>query len=194
MIRALFAGEEVTHHGLVRVDRARLWTLPADPPALIGAAVSAETAAWVGGVGRRADHRRPATSTRSAACSPRSATAAARASRRYLQVHVSWAPTDDEALAIAYDQWRTNVFDAAGLLGPRDCRALRRGRRGSCGPRTCAERCSSPPIRPGTATGSASSSRSGFDGVWIHHVGREQNAFIDTFGEHVVPRLRKVRR
>ena len=28
MIRALFAGEVVDHDGLVRVDRAKLWTLP----------------------------------------------------------------------------------------------------------------------------------------------------------------------
>ena len=27
----------------------------------------------------------------------------------------------------------------------------------------------------------------GFDGVWIHHVGQEQQPFIDVFGEHVVP-------
>ena len=27
-----------------------------------------------------------------------------------LQVHVSWAPTDEEAEAVAYDQWRSNVF------------------------------------------------------------------------------------
>src|ERR687898_1975910 len=49
VMRALFAGEEVTHHGLVHVDRARLWTLPARPPRFVGAAVSPETAAWVGG-------------------------------------------------------------------------------------------------------------------------------------------------
>ena len=28
-----------------------------------------------------------------------------------LQVHLSWAPTDEQALRIAHDQWRTNVFD-----------------------------------------------------------------------------------
>ena len=27
-----------------------------------------------------------------------------------LQVHLSWAPTDDEALRVAHDQWRSNVF------------------------------------------------------------------------------------
>ena len=37
VIRALLAGEEVSHDGLVTVDRARLWTLPDEPPPLIGA-------------------------------------------------------------------------------------------------------------------------------------------------------------
>ena len=30
----------------------------------------------------------------------------------------------------------------------------------------------------------------GFDGVWIHHVGKEQQPFLDAFGEHVLPGLR----
>ena len=42
------AGEVVGHDGLVRVDRASLWTIPADPPPLVATAVSVETAA-VGG-------------------------------------------------------------------------------------------------------------------------------------------------
>jgi alkanesulfonate monooxygenase SsuD/methylene tetrahydromethanopterin reductase-like flavin-dependent oxidoreductase (luciferase family) len=32
----------------------------------------------------------------------------------------------------------------------------------------------------------------GFDGIWLHHVGTEQDPFIDVFGEHVVPQLRRV--
>src|SRR5687767_15600251 len=46
VMRALFAGEIVDHDGLVRVDRAKLWTLPAEPPPLLATAVSVETAAW----------------------------------------------------------------------------------------------------------------------------------------------------
>jgi G6PDH family F420-dependent oxidoreductase len=46
IIRALLRGEEVSHDGLVRVDRARLWTRSAEPPPLIGAAVSVATARW----------------------------------------------------------------------------------------------------------------------------------------------------
>jgi hypothetical protein len=34
--------------GLVKVDRDSMWTLPDDPPRLIGAAVSVEAARWIG--------------------------------------------------------------------------------------------------------------------------------------------------
>ena len=45
-MRALWRGEEVSHRGHVVVDRARLWSLPDEPPQLIGGAMSVETAAW----------------------------------------------------------------------------------------------------------------------------------------------------
>lgn len=35
-MRALLAGETVSHDGRVRVDRPRLWTLPETPPPLVG--------------------------------------------------------------------------------------------------------------------------------------------------------------
>ena len=56
MIRALLAGETVSHDGLVTVDRARLCTRPEQPPLLIGAAISAETAALGRRLGRRPGH------------------------------------------------------------------------------------------------------------------------------------------
>src|ERR1043165_6190754 len=46
VIRALLRGEEVSHDGLVTVDRARVYTRPDTPPDLVGAAVSEKTAAW----------------------------------------------------------------------------------------------------------------------------------------------------
>ena len=60
VIRALFAGEEVTHHGLVEVDRARLWTLPGEPPPAdrrggVRRDRGARSAAWADGL----DHRQP---------------------------------------------------------------------------------------------------------------------------------------
>src|SRR5215217_3558627 len=49
VIRRLLDGEEVSHDGLVTVDRARVWTRPEDPPPLLAAAVSVETARWAAG-------------------------------------------------------------------------------------------------------------------------------------------------
>src|SRR5918993_1998899 len=48
VIRALWGGETVTHHGWIDVDEARLWSLPEQPPPIIGPALSEETAEFVG--------------------------------------------------------------------------------------------------------------------------------------------------
>lgn len=48
IIRALWRGETVTHEGAVRVVAARLATRPEIPPALVGAAITEETAEWTG--------------------------------------------------------------------------------------------------------------------------------------------------
>ena len=188
VIRALFAGEEVTHHGLVTVDRARLWTLPATPPPLIGAAVSVETAGWVGGWadGMVTVNQQPATLERVIGTFRENGGANKPA---YLQVHVSWAPSEDEALAIAHDQWRSNVF-AAPLCWDLDHQVLFDG---------AAEF-----VRPDDVRRSVLISADpawhcdrlcelaalGFDGLWIHHVGQSQRAFLETFAEHVVPVVR----
>src|SRR5690606_35923477 len=99
IMRALFAGDVVSHDGLVQVDRARLWSRPETPPPLIGAAVSAETAGWLGGwadglitINQDLEQLRriiDAFHEGGGAGKP-----------IYLQVHVSYAETDEAALAI----------------------------------------------------------------------------------------------
>ena len=113
VIRRLLAGEEVNHDGLVTVNRARLWTLPDAVPPLVGPAVTPETAArhaaWADGL---VTVNQPLETLRQVLDAYRDA--GGRGPAR-LQMHLSWAPTDDEALAIAHDQWRSNV------LGPPVC-------------------------------------------------------------------------
>ncbi len=108
VIRRLLCGEEVSHDGLVRVNRARLWTLPESVPDLVGAAVTPETAArhaaWADGL---VTVNQPKETLRRVLDSYREA--GGRGLVR-LQIHLSWAPTEDEAVAIAHDQWRSNVF------------------------------------------------------------------------------------
>src|SRR5687767_7908638 len=101
VMRALFAGEVVDHDGLVRVDRARLWTLPAEPPPLIGAAVSPETAAWVA---TWADGlitiQQPREQLERVLDAFRDNGGADKITA--VQVHLSWASEEGEALRIAH--------------------------------------------------------------------------------------------
>ncbi len=48
IIRALWAGETVTHQGLVCVEEAKLYSRPETTPLLIGAAITTQTAEWLG--------------------------------------------------------------------------------------------------------------------------------------------------
>jgi alkanesulfonate monooxygenase SsuD/methylene tetrahydromethanopterin reductase-like flavin-dependent oxidoreductase (luciferase family) len=105
-----------------------------------------------------------------------------------LQVHVSWAPAEEEALRIAHDQWRTNVFS------PPLCWDLATVEQFDEAARH---------VRPEDIRGSvlissdlgrhvawlAEFAELGFDPIYVHHVGQEQRAFIDAFGSEVLPRL-----
>ena len=108
VIRRLLSGEEVSHDGLVHVNRARLWTLPETVPDLVGPAVTPETAArhaaWADGL---ITVNQPKDTLQKVLDAYREA--GGRGPAR-LQIHLSWAPTEEEALAIAHDQWRSNVF------------------------------------------------------------------------------------
>jgi probable non-F420 flavinoid oxidoreductase len=187
VIRALFAGESVSHDGLVRVDRARLHTLPAQPPPLIGAAVSVETAGfageWADGL---ATVNQPRGKLEEMIAAFRSN--GGEAKRLVLQVHLSWAPTEQEALRLAHDQWRTNVFP------PPTCWDLEMVEEFD----RLAANVSPDQVRE-TVFVSSDLARHvewlqalaalGFDEINLHHVGQDLTAFIDAFGEHVLPVL-----
>ena len=110
IMRALFAGETVSHDGLVRVREAKLYTRPRVPPVLVGAAVSAETAAWVATwadamitVNQSRDAlRRVVDAFRSAGGADKPV---------YLQVHLALGSSAAEALATAHACWRTGALD-----------------------------------------------------------------------------------
>ena len=187
VIRALFAGDVVDHRGLVTVDRAKLWTQPAEPPPLLATAVSAETAGlageWADGLitinQPREQLERVLAAFREAGGEGKPVA---------VQVHVSWAETEEEALRIAHDQWRTNVFspplcwdlatveqfdEAAKHVRPEDLHG--------------AVLISSDLAQH--AEWLREYAELGFDAIYLHHVGQEQRAFIDAFGSGVLPRL-----
>jgi probable non-F420 flavinoid oxidoreductase len=187
VIRALFAGEVVDHHGRVVVDRARLWTLPPEPPDLIGPAISAETAAWVG---EWADGLVTVNQPRDKLERMISVFRenGGEGKRLVVQVHLSWAPDEDTALEMAHDQWRTNVF------APPLCWDLTTVEQFDI----AAQHVSPEAVRETVLVSSDPArhiellrelSQLGFDEIYLHHVGREQERFIDVFGERVIPEL-----
>ncbi len=186
VIRALLAGEEVSHDGLVTVDRARIYTLPEVEPALVCPAVSVATARagadWADGlvtINQPHDHLREMLAAYGEAGGQ---------GKRVLQVHVSWDPDPDTALGIAHDQWRSNVFPPP-LCWDLDTPEAFEQASAHVTPEgvTSAVRVSAD-LGQHTAW-LAEYLDLGFDELYLHHVGKEQEAFIDAFGEHVLPQL-----
>lgn len=110
VMRALFAGETVSHRGLIRVAQAKLYTRPRTPPPLFGAAVSEATAAWVAGW---ADGLVTVNQPRERLVRVVDAFRKHGGADKpmYLQVHLSLAPSEEEALRVAHAAWRTAALD-----------------------------------------------------------------------------------
>jgi probable non-F420 flavinoid oxidoreductase len=187
VIRALLQGEEVSHDGLVTVDRARIWTLPEQIPDLVGPAVSVATAArvaqWADGL---ITTNAPAEHLRQMIDAYRDA--GGRGKLR-LQVHVSWAPDEQEAMAIAREQWRSNVFPPPACWDIDTAEVFD----------AVSENVPDEVIRQTVLVSSDLGQHAqwlsefielGFDGLYLHHVGQQQQPFIEAFGSEVLPKLR----
>jgi coenzyme F420-dependent glucose-6-phosphate dehydrogenase len=188
IMRRLWRGETVTHRGLVTVIDARVYSLPDTPPRLVGAAITPETARWMG---EWAD----ALITVSQAREKMEAVIGAfrenggEGKQVLLQTKHSFAPTDDEALDEAWEQWRTNVFPssiAADLVLPAHFEAA-------------AEFVTRETVRDAVRVSSRieehvewlrSDIELGVDEIYVHNVNRRQREFIEAFGNDVLPALR----
>jgi probable non-F420 flavinoid oxidoreductase len=185
VMRGLWRGEEVTHRGLVVVDRARVWSLPEVPPQLVAGAMSPETAAWAGGW---ADGL--ITVNQSPDLLRRLVGAYRDAGGRgtlHLQVHLSWASDDETALAVAHDKWRSNCLPTSlawELETPEQFEAATR----HVPPEEVARNVlvSSDPGR--LAARLREFQELGFEELYLHPVG-EDDEFIDVFGAKVLPQL-----
>lgn len=188
VIRRLLAGETVDHDGLVRLRAARVYTLPPAPPPLFAAALSPETAravaGWADGL---ITVNAPPQKLR--AVIEAFQEAAGRAKPVHVQMHLSWARSDEEVRAQALDQWRANAlppslneelevpaqFDAATAHVPAE--ALADSIVMSSDPAHHAELL-------------AEYAQLGVERVYLHQVGGDQEEFVDVFGADVLPRVR----
>lgn len=186
VMRRLLDGEEVSHDGLVTVDRARLWTRPEAPPPLLGAAVSESTAAWCAGwADGLITVAAPLDTLRRVLAAYRENGGRGKAC---LQVHLSYHRDEAEALRIAHEQWRTNVF-ASPLCWDLELPEIFDQAAEHVTPDAVREtvRVSAEPGRH--AAWLQEYADLGFDEVYLHHVGVEQSEFLDVFGAEVLPQL-----
>jgi alkanesulfonate monooxygenase SsuD/methylene tetrahydromethanopterin reductase-like flavin-dependent oxidoreductase (luciferase family) len=178
----------VTHHGRVTAVNAKLYSRPAEPPPLLGAAVTEATAeavgAWADGL--LTVSAEPAQMRKVIAAFRRGG---GESKRLVVQVGMNWAPTEAEALAGAHEQWRTNVLGGEvnwELRTPDEFDTATRFVK----PEEMRE---SVWISADTGWHAARLTELlelGVEEIHLHQVGRNQKAFIDVFGKHVLPALR----
>ncbi|NLS10403.1 TIGR03557 family F420-dependent LLM class oxidoreductase [Nesterenkonia sp. MY13] len=193
IIRRLHAGEWITaHRGLVTVEDAYLY----DRPATEGQTENS--------VPLYATSITPASAERAAAWADGMITLNQPGGAHYevldayrqaggegpvmLQIHLSWAETDQQAQQIAYDQWRTNIFGPPldqDLPTPQHFDSAA----DEVGLQTVLDAVWTS-SSPAAHTEWIAEAAERFEATYLHHVGQDQAPFLDTFGEEVLPNLR----
>ncbi len=188
VMRRLWDGETVSHDGHVTVSEATLWTRPERPTMLVGAAVTPDTAGWVAEWADalitvvQADDQldRIVEAFRSNGGDGKP---------MYLQVHLAYAPTESEARAAAFAQWGQNCLPnpvMTDLSHPSQIKAASQ----HVAPQDLDDA-----VRISSDLGQhvewlQRELARGFDRLYLHEVGPEQERFVETFGREVLPRLR----
>lgn len=186
VIRRLLAGETVSHDGLIRVHEAQIWERADPVPALLGPAITVESAgrvaAWAEGL---ITLNQPVEVLRDLLAAYRGAGGTGPAA---LQVHLSWAPSQEEAERIAHDQWRSNVFDEPVDSDTAQPAAFD----------IMSEHVSMDAVHEAVKVSAdlgqhvewlQKYAELGFDDLYLHFVGQRQEEFIDVFAEQVLPKL-----
>ena len=199
VIRKLFdasaAGKDVKHSGrYFTMETCRLWTMPETaPPILVATAGPLNSER----TGRLADgiitvgapHEKVSGLLDRFARGAREAGKDPDTMPKLLQLHLSWAETDEQALTNAMTEWPNGGmrFAKADIRSPHDFAAM------------------AALVRPEDFSGRMVISADpdvhrahiqsyvdlGFDRVYLHNVGRNQQQWIDVFGREVLPKLKR---
>ncbi len=185
VMRALWAGETVTHDGRLRVYQARLYSLPPKPPVVVAAALTTATARWAGSwadalitvSGDRSHQRGMLDAFRSGGGEGKPA---------FLQAVVAFGRTDDESARAAHDQWRQAALDPVSLAELPSVAAFDSATRDIAVPEVAARvRVSADPQRH--VDWLRGDLEMGFTRVYVHNVVRDHDRFFDVWGERVLP-------
>ena len=199
LIRKLFdaslAGKDVKHDGTYfQMETTRLWTMPEQAPPILVATAGPVNARKTG---RFADGiiTVGATLEKIGGLFDRFAEGAREAGRdpdampKILQLHLSWAGTDEQAMANAMTEWPNGGmnFPKADIRSPHEFAAMAKLVR----PEHFEGRMvisSDPDVHRANIQRFVDV---GFDRVYLHNVGRNQAEWIEVFGREVLPKLHR---
>jgi coenzyme F420-dependent glucose-6-phosphate dehydrogenase len=194
IIQKLLSGKEARFRGqYFQMNKVKLWTLPEQPVPVYIAATGPQTLRWAGRVadglitpGAAPDKLKRivndfATGAREAGKDPDKMP-------RLLQIHVSWAETYEEALQSAITEWPNGGmnFPKQDIRSPEDFAAMAKLVR--------AENFKGRVLISADLDEHRAQLQSyidlGFNEIYVHNVGRNQEQWIRAFGEHVLPKLK----
>lgn len=194
IIRRLFSGKVVKHSGKhFTVESAKLYTLPENPPpiyvATAGPIMAGRTGKLADGIITvgAADEKikmlleRFEKGAREAGKDPANMP-------RMLQIKVSYAPSDQEAIESAVRDWPNGGmnFPKADIRNPDDFEAMAKLVR----PENFKNRVLMTADIDAHVEYIQHFIDLGFDEVHVHNVNREQEPFIEAYGKHVAPKLK----
>jgi coenzyme F420-dependent glucose-6-phosphate dehydrogenase len=193
IIRKLFTGKDVKHRGeYYKMETMRLWTMPDEPPPIYVATAGPVTAEKTGRfcdgiITVGAPEEKIGTVFERFEKGAREAGRDPLKLHKILQLHLSWAPTDEEAMRNALTEWPNGgmKFPKADIRSPFDFEQMAKI------------------VRPEDFKGRMLISSDpdahareiqkfidlGFDRVYLHNVGRNQLEWIDVFAKRVLPKL-----
>ncbi len=194
IIRKLMTGKVTKYQGThFRLESAKLYTLPTTPPPIYIASsgpVNSERTGRIadGYITVGASDEKIRTLLARFEKGAREAGKDPATMPRIIQLHLSWAESREAAVEQAAREWPNGgmAFPKADIRNPEDFAAMAQI------------------VRPENFEGRVFMSADldahtahlqhyidlGFDQVYVHNVGRNQQAFIDAFGRSVLPRLR----
>lgn len=197
IIKKLFAsglgGKDVRHDGqFYKLESTRLWTMPERAPEILVAAsgpVAAKRAGRTvdGLITEGAPPDKVAPLLQRFAEGAREAGRDSAALTRVLRLNLSWAPTDEQAMANALAEWPNGAmrFSKSDVRSPFELEQLARLVR--------------PEDFEGRMLVAADPDKHrahiqqfldlGFDRVYLHNAGRDQKEWIDVFSRDVLPKL-----
>lgn len=193
VIKKLFTGNDVKHNGeFFKLHTMRLWTMPDEPPPIYVAAAGPYTSRKTGEL---ADGLiTPGASLEKLAGIVDNFSKGARKAGKdpdvmpkLLQVHLSWAETDEQAWENAIDQWPNGgmKFPKADIRSPFDFEQMAKlVRREDFDGRMVI---SSDPDEHRAALQKFIDA--GFTRIYLHNVGRNQEEWLEVFGREVLPKL-----